>query len=265
MLENILYPVSFTIFALNLSWTHYLALVATNSVYNKRSMTSTTGYWCAERYRLLTDFWLFFHWQLELAKAACLYKVYRNPRIWGEGRQQPVPGDNLVGWTPGSQLLLLGKRNLFSWKILFSFWLFLFFVFSNIHTCPLHMSYIILHIVAALWAPSPSHNQLYPFSLRHWAIWPRLPNFENLKKLCNLQKLSQLRIYLQDFIKKWHFIPVIHSFLGPTEKSWAIWPTAALWVIFSVKKNGWRKSGGVWYHQFIKQLWASQTSKNIYY
>jgi hypothetical protein len=33
------------------------------------------------------------------------------------------------------------------------------------------------------------------------------------------------------FIKKCYFIPVIHGFLGPTPKSWAIWPTAALWAI----------------------------------
>ncbi len=35
------------------------------------------------------------------------------------------------------------------------------------------------------------------------------------------------------FIKKCYFIPVIHGFLGPTQKSWAIWPNAALWTIFN--------------------------------
>ncbi len=34
------------------------------------------------------------------------------------------------------------------------------------------------------------------------------------------------------FIKKCYFIPVIHDFLGLTQKFWAIWPTAALWTIF---------------------------------
>ncbi len=48
------------------------------------------------------------------------------------------------------------------------------------------------------------------------------------------------------FITKCYFIPVIHGFLGPTPKSWAIWPTAALWTIFNkCGKNSLKKSGCV--------------------
>ncbi len=39
------------------------------------------------------------------------------------------------------------------------------------------------------------------------------------------------------FIKKCYFIPVIHGFLGPTQKSWAIRPNAALWTIFNKCRN----------------------------
>ncbi len=68
------------------------------------------------------------------------------------------------------------------------------------------------------------------------------------------------------FIKKCYFIPVVHGFLGPTPKSWAIWPNAALWTIFNkCGKNSLKKSGRVQSRHFIKRLWASQTSEgNLY-
>ncbi len=72
--------------------------------------------------------------------------------------------------------------------------------------------------------------------------------------------------YLQAFHQKCNFIPVIHGFLGPAQKSLAIWPIAALWAILEQCGNNWLKeirSGPV--ESLIKRLWASQTSEKILY
>ncbi len=68
------------------------------------------------------------------------------------------------------------------------------------------------------------------------------------------------------FIKKFYFISVIHGFLCPTPKSWAIWPNAALWAILhQCGNNSLKKSGRVRSRHFIKRLWASQTSESNFY
>ncbi len=61
------------------------------------------------------------------------------------------------------------------------------------------------------------------------------------KKICISGKCLSFKFIFRCFIKKCHFIPVIHGFLGPTQKSWAIWPNAALWEILSQCGNNWLK------------------------
>ncbi len=56
----------------------------------------------------------------------------------------------------------------------------------------------------------------------------------------HLNCLSFISIF-RCFIKKSYFIPVIHGFLGPTQKSWAIWPNVALWAIFKKCGNNLQK------------------------
>ncbi len=78
----------------------------------------------------------------------------------------------------------------------------------------------------------------YSITSYHWSSTTlyntKRVNFKNLTKLCNPQKLSQLHIYLQAFDPKMPFY-TCNGFLGPTQKSGAIWPNAIFLNLLLVK------------------------------